>query len=313
MIGSAGGRAFLLVLGTGILWGTIGVGAKLIYRTTTLDAVSVTWLRALVAAVTCIVLAGPALRRGVSNATRRDLGLMTLLGVVLIGYQWCYLASIDRIGIAPATLISLCVPPVLVAVVSALFLGERMTPQLLASLAGAMIGTILLVGAPPSGSGERDGGVLMAGVLLGLGSAAGVAAHALGSRKIAGAHDALLPLAIGFPAGTLAFAPVALGRGFSLDQPLAGWLLVVYLGVVPSAIAYLMYQRGLRHLAASTATIITLVEPLTAAVLAWMLFGERLSPLGLLGGGLLLASIVALSRRPVVEQAVVVAAAGEGA
>lgn len=294
---SASGRAFLLVLTTGILWGTIGVGAKGVYQMTTLDAVSVTWLRALVAACACIALAGPTLWRGASGATRRDLALMAGLGVVLIVYQWCYLASIDRLGIAPATLIALCVPPVLVAAVSAIFLGETMTPRLLVSLLGALAGTALLVGAPVAGGDPRDGGALLAGVLLGLGSAAGVAGHALGSRTIAGHHDALLPLAIGFPAGTIAFAPVALGRGFSLDQPLIGWLLVLYLGVVPSAIAYLLYQRGLRHLPASTATIITLVEPLTAAVLAWMLFGERLGPLGLLGGGLLLASIVVLSRQ----------------
>jgi drug/metabolite transporter, DME family len=91
---------------------------------------------------------------------------------------------------------------------------------------------------------------------------------------------------------------VALGRGVSLDQPLLGWLLVVYLGVVPSALAYAMYQRGLRHLPASTATILTLAEPLTAAVLAWALFAEALTPVGLAGGGLLLASIVLLSRQP---------------
>jgi drug/metabolite transporter, DME family len=313
MTGSAANRAFLLVLGTGILWGTIGVGAKLVYQTTTLDAVSLTWLRALVAAGACLLLAAPGLRRGIVAASRRDLALMAGLGVVLIVYQWCYLAAIDRLGIAPATLIALCVPPALVALISTLFLGERMTPQLLVALLGSLAGTALLVGAPAAGGeGER---ALLAGVLLGLGSAAGVAAHALGSRKIAGSYDALLPLAIGFPVGAVAFAPVALGRGFSLDQPPVGWLLVLYLGVVPSALAYLMYQRGLRHLPASTATIITLVEPLTAAVLAWAMFDERLGMLGLIGGALLLASIVLLSRRPATPAsspaATAVAPAGE--
>ncbi|MFM9108350.1 MAG: DMT family transporter [Chloroflexota bacterium] len=312
MPGTASSRAFLLVLITGILWGTIGVGAKLIYETTTLDSVSVTWLRSLVAAAACIALAGPGLGRGIRAASRRDLALMAGLGVLLIVYQWCYLAAIDRLGIAPATLIALCVPPVLVAAVSVLFLGERMTPLLLACLLGALAGTALLVGAPAGGGEARDGDVLLAGVLFGLGSAVGVAAHALGSRRIAGAHDALLPLAIGFPAGTAIFAPAAFGHGFSWDQPAIGWALVIYLGVVPSALAYLLYQRGLRHLPASTATIITLVEPLTAAVLAWALFGERLGPAGLAGGGLLLASIVGLSRRAGDGQAAPAAAVALG-
>ncbi|MCA9864366.1 MAG: EamA family transporter, partial [Thermomicrobiales bacterium] len=141
-------------------------------------------------------------------------------------------------------------------------------------------------------------GGFLAGVLFALGSAAGIAAHALGSRRIAGRHDALLPLAVAFPAGAVAFAPIALSRGLSFDQPLTGWLLVIYLGVVPSALAYVMFQRGLRYLPASTASILTLAEPLTAAVLAWVLFSEALSPVGIAGGALLLASIVLLTRRP---------------
>ncbi len=288
-------RAFALVLGTGVIWGTIGIAAKVVFETTTLDAVSLNWLRTLVASVTCLAIAGPTLRAGLRRSSRRDLGLMVLLGIIIIVYQWCYLAAVDRIGVTTATLISLCVPPALVALVSALFLGESLSRLGVLALAGALVGTALLVGSPPV---VADGGVMLAGVLFALGCAAGVAAHALGSRRIAGRHDALLPLAIAFPAGAVAFAPFAIGHGFSLDQPMVGWVLVIYLGVVPSALAYVMYQRGLRHLPASTASILTLVEPLTAAVLAWALFSEALTPVGIAGGALLLASILLLTRRP---------------
>ncbi len=288
-------RAFALVLGTGVIWGTIGIAAKVVFETTTLDPISLNWLRTLVASATCLAIAGPTLRAGIRRSSRRDLGLMVLLGVIIIVYQWCYLAAVDRIGVTTATLISLCVPPALVALVSALFLGESLSRLGVLALTGALLGTAMLVGSPPV---VAEGGVMLAGVLFALGCAAGVAAHALGSRRIAGRHDALLPLAIAFPAGAVAFAPVAIGHGFSLDQPLIGWLLVVYLGVAPSALAYVMYQRGLRHLPASTASILTLVEPLTAAVLAWALFAEALTPVGIAGGALLLVSILLLTRRP---------------
>ncbi len=288
-------RAFGLVLGTGVIWGTIGVASKVVFETTTLDPVSLNWLRTLVASVTCLAIAGPTLRAGVRRSSRRDLGLMILLGIILIFYQWCYLAAVDRIGVATATLIALCVPPALVALVSALFLGETLSRMGLIALGGALVGTVMLVGSPTV---VADGGVMLAGVLFALGSAAGIAAHVLGSRRIAGRHDALLPLAIAFPTGAVVFAPIALGYGFSLDQPMVGWVLVLYLGVVPSALAYIMYQRGLRHLPASTASILTLVEPLTAAVLAWALFAEALSLMGIAGGALLLVSIVVLTRRP---------------
>lgn len=288
-------RAFALVLGTGVIWGTIGIAAKIVFETSTLDPASLNWLRTLVASATCLVIAGPTLREGIRRSSRGDLALMVLLGVIIIVYQWCYLAAVDRIGVTTATLISLCVPPALVAVVSALFLGEGLSRQGLAALAGALLGTALLVGSPAV---VAEGGVMLVGILFALGCAAGVAAHALGSRRIAGRHDALLPLAIAFPAGAVFFAPVAIGHGLSLDQPLIAWALVVYLGVVPSALAYVMYQRGLRHLPASTASILTLVEPLTAAVLAWALFAEALTPVGIAGGALLLASIMLLARQP---------------
>src|SRR6476469_4636888 len=119
-------RGFLLVLGAGLLWGTIGIAAKFIYQETSLDAVSVTWLRAAVAAPVCLALGWSALGRDLFRAPRRDLGLMALLGVIVIFYQWAYLAAIDRIGVTPATLIALCVPPALVALASTLVLGEAM-------------------------------------------------------------------------------------------------------------------------------------------------------------------------------------------
>ncbi|HEX5499890.1 MAG TPA: EamA family transporter [Thermomicrobiales bacterium] len=298
--GTARQRGLLLLLGTGLLWGTIGIAAKLIYRETTLDAVSVTWLRAAVAAPVCLALGWSALGRDLFRAPRRELALMALLGVILIFYQWAYLAAIDRIGVAPATLIALCVPPALVALASILFFGETMDGRLAVALTGALFGTALLVGRPEAGASEP--GATVAGVVLALASATGLAAHVLASRFLAGRHPTIRPLAIAFSVGVIVFAPVALGRGVAFAQPPVGWLLLVYLGVVPSALAYVMFQRGLRDVAATTASVLTLIEPLTAAILAWLLFGERLSPLGFVGGALLLGAILLLSRRTVGER-----------
>jgi DME family drug/metabolite transporter len=66
---------------------------------------------------------------------------------------------------------------------------------------------------------------------------------------------------------------------------------LLYLGLVPTALAYWLFLNGLRHTPATTASILTLAEPLTSTVLAALLFGERLAPLGLLGAALLLAAM----------------------
>jgi DME family drug/metabolite transporter len=286
-------RAFACLVGTGVIWGTIGVAAKLVYRHTDLDAVTVTWLRALIASPIYLVLAWRALGSDLFRATRRDRAIMVGLGVMLIVYQWLYLAAVDRLGVSAATLIALCVPPVLVAVASVALFGERLYERTIAALIGALVGTGLLVGWR-GGGGDR-GGSTAAGVLLAFGSAVGIACHVLGSRSIAGRHHTLRPLAIGFPAGVVVFAPLLAGHHLSLRQPTVGWLWLLYLGIVPSVVAYWLYQRGLQELPATTASIVTLLEPLIAAVLAWALFDERLGVLGGIGGLLLMGSIVVLS------------------
>jgi drug/metabolite transporter (DMT)-like permease len=96
---------------------------------------------------------------------------------------------------------------------------------------------------------------------------------------------------IGVPAGALAFAPLAAAQQPTLDLPVSAWLLLVYLAAGPSVLAYWFYQRALREVPATTAGIVILVEPFVAAILAWLIFDERLGPVGLAGGALLLASI----------------------
>jgi DME family drug/metabolite transporter len=292
-IGAPSGIAMLI--GTGVLWGTIGVASKAIADDGTLDAISISWLRSVIASPVCILAAWIALGPRLFQARRRDFRLMLGLGVVLIFYQWFYLAAIDRIGVSAATLISLCGAPVIVAVVSALVLHESLAGPVGLALVGAIAGTVLLIGRPDAASSSTT----LVGVLFAMACAAGIAGHVIGLRSIAHRVHPLQPLAIGFPVGAILFAPVALRRGVSFDQPTTSWLLLVYLGVVPSALAYVLYQRGLQEVTASMASIVTLLEPLIAAVLAWIFFDERLGFWGWIGGALLIGSIWILSRHAV--------------
>jgi len=82
-----------------------------------------------------------------------------------------------------------------------------------------------------------------------------------------------------------------------VDYSLTVWGLLLFLGVVPTALAYSLFLNGARSVPASVASIAALIDPVTAAVLAALLFGESLSLEGWVGAGLLLASIAWLSRR----------------
>jgi DME family drug/metabolite transporter len=91
---------------------------------------------------------------------------------------------------------------------------------------------------------------------------------------------ALLPLA------------VVLGGGLRLQPGLASIGLLAALGIDPTAVAYTLYFRGLRKAPASTAALLSLIEPLTAAVLAALVLGDRLSATGIAGAAMLLAAVV---------------------
>jgi len=84
--------------------------------------------------------------------------------------------------------------------------------------------------------------------------------------------------------------------GLKSSFPVQGWLLLLYLGAVPTALGYGLFVAGMKTTQATIAGIITLLEPVTAAVLAAILFGERLTALGIFGAVLLLGAILVLAR-----------------
>ena len=74
-----------------------------------------------------------------------------------------------------------------------------------------------------------------------------------------------------------------------------GAALALYLGLVPTALAYALFARGLRRLPAAEAATITLAEPLTAALLGAVVLGEALGPVALAGAALVLGGLLVLT------------------
>jgi DME family drug/metabolite transporter len=185
----------------------------------------------------------------------------------------------------------------MVALLSSVLLGERLTLRVLLALACALGGTVLLVGQPDESAMQQ---VSVGGVLLALGAGGSYAVLALCSRALAGNYHPLQPISIAFSLGALLLLPFALltGGGLVLNYPPQGWLLLLYLGLLPTVLGYLLFVWGLRTTTATVASIATLLEPLTSALLAWLIFREQLGPQGLQGAALLLVALSLLLWRP---------------
>ena len=289
----AGKGGILLVMLASTLWGTSGVASQLLGAQAQTTALSIGTLRLVVASPILLVAAGAMLGRKLWPASGRDLGYIALIGVCLALDQALYFMAIDFVGVTVATLVAICCSPLLVTLFTAL--RERRAPSrmMVSIIAVALAGTVMLV----TGS-SRTGGATspVVGVLCAVGAGCGYAGVLLLSRFLSGRYHPLQITALGFTIGAICLWVVSQMVGFVGTYPLNGWLIVLYLGAVPTALAYGIFVFGMRTTPAPLASVLVLLEPLTAALLSWLMFGERLSLTGLIGGALVLGAIYALSR-----------------
>jgi DME family drug/metabolite transporter len=212
----------------------------------------------------------------------------------MAAYQVTFFGGVERSTIINVTLITVCTAPVIVASLSPLILNERPTPATLGALACALAGTVLLVrsGGEISLSSEH-----WVGNLLALGAAASYASFVMISKRALAWLDSFLIIAATFLVATLLLAPIAVRDVLAAGLDLGDWLYVLWLGLGSAALAYTLYIQGLPYASATAASVATLMEPLTASILASIFFGERLGALGLVGAALLLAGMILLFRR----------------
>jgi DME family drug/metabolite transporter len=112
-------------------------------------------------------------------------------------------------------------------------------------------------------------------------------------RPVAGLDD-LAVTGFGFTVGGLLLMPLAwlAAGGITFRPGLAAIGLLVALGTGPTAVAYTLYFRGLRTVAASTAARLALLEPLTGAILAALILGDRLGATGIAGAAILATAVI---------------------
>jgi DME family drug/metabolite transporter len=285
---------FWLVTGAAILWGTIGVATKAIYNNDSTTTLFLNLARMLIATPVLLVACWRAIGRETFSIPRRDFLIMVLSGALLAISQSAYFAAIRDAGVTIATLLTISIAPLVVACLSVLLKFETLTVRIVIALISAVIGGVLLVGLQsPEGTQVN----LLHGTLFSVISAVGYAGMIICGRFLAADYPPVQVTAITFGAGTLLLLLLNLTSGIVAVHSNESWLLVLYLGLVPTAFAYWLFQKGLRSVSATAASIISMLEPLVAAVLAWVLFDETLGATGIFGAVLLLLSIFLLSEK----------------
>ncbi len=284
---SARAGLFLVMLAS-VLWGTGNVFAKSLYAVAETNAFSVAFLRMGISIPALLLVCWLSLGQRMWVFRAQDLPLMLGTGTLVALYQVSFYASLPRIAVSIATVLALCSAPVIVAVLSLLITRERPTKPTLLALLCALLGTVLLVNLQADDI-QTDllgaGLALLAGFLYALNI---LVSRSLGAR--AQAHPLQTAL-VGFAFGAVILFVIALNAGLVLTYPVTGWLRLAYLGLVPTAIGYGIYYWGMRTTTAAAASIATLLEPLTSALIAVIWLNEPLSPQALIGAALLMTAM----------------------
>ncbi|UQX00142.1 DMT family transporter [Streptomyces sp. RerS4] len=290
------GRSLLYLVVAGAAWGTAGAAASLLFSSSGLGPLALTFWRCaggLVVLLAVLAVRRPSAVRRAAAVRRPSAPSLLGTGLLFTLFQAAYFGAVRETGLTVATVVTLGAGPVLIALGGRYWMRERPGRGGVAAVGGALAGLAVLV----LGGGEAE--VRPLGVGWALLSAAGYAgmtlrARWLGRRGEGG--DPLVTTAWSTGVGTVCLLPLALVEGLlpHLEEP--GWVLglLVYVAVVPTALAYALYFTGAASVRAATVSVIMLIEPVSAAVIAVGLLGERLTGAVALGTVLLLSAVGAL-------------------
>jgi DME family drug/metabolite transporter len=297
--GSHARLGLLQVSLAGILWGTGGLGVQIIREHEPMSVLTISaWRMGLAALVLIAAVAVMRQARDVTRLLRDRPGPAVLAGVATGAYQALYFGSVVTVGVTVATVVSLGLAPVLVTSVECV--RERRLPSGRATgvLLLALTGLVLVsTSAGHGATGPRP----LLGVVLAVLSGTTYAVTTMLAERIAATTTPLALTTVATGAGAVALLPLGLwgARG---DAPLVtsdpvAVLTLLYLGVFTMALAYGLLYAGLRTTSGSAAVVASLLEPVTAAIVAAIILDERLGVLGVVGTLFILAAVVGLDRR----------------
>ncbi|WP_456267466.1 DMT family transporter [Kushneria sp. AK178] len=281
------------VLLAAVLWGTTGTAATFAPG---VSAVAIGAVAMGLGGLLQALVAAPRIRRAGSPLRARWPWLLSGAVAVAI-YPLAFYGSMRLAGVTIGTVVSIGSAPLLSALIESRFEGLTLGARWKIGAALGLVGMALLCLAE---TGEHAGvgstTQVLQGVAMGLVAGLTYAFYSWSARHLMqGGIPARAAMGATFGLGGLLLMPVLLVTGAPLVASINNAAVGLYMALVPMFVGYLGFGYGLARVPASTATTITLFEPVVAALLAVVIVGERLPPLGWAGIVLVIACLICLT------------------
>lgn len=215
------------------------------------------------------------------------------LGLALAFVNLAYYLAIDRLAVAVAIVLQYSAPALVV--IWGAFVARRRPPRsVVIALIGAMAGIVLVSEVLAGDLGKVDA----FGIVMGLASAVLFASYTLLSEPAAAAYGPVGAILRAFSIASLVWLVVQLPRGWPADlfEP-ANIVPVFFVGIGTTMTPFLLYVWGVSRVRAERASIAATLEPVLASLFAWLWLGQSLTPMQVVGGALVIVSVVSLQTR----------------
>lgn len=224
-----------------------------------------------------------------SRASTAPLIVLGALGV--LAYQPLFFLGTRENGVAIGTVVALGSAPIATGIVDAVRLRRAPSARWMLATAVALAGVVLVSGVTGGAVALSPGGLL--------GSVGAGVSYALytvcGKALIDRGWDSTRVMGTVFGVSALASVPILVLSGTQWLLTPNGFALALWLGVVTTAIAYLLFGWGLARLSAVTVSTLTLAEPLAATLLGLLVLHEQLTPVSTLGLALIAVGLAVVS------------------
>lgn len=215
--------------------------------------------------------------------------LAQLIGMGALGYvagAYLYLTAINYASTGLVALL-LYLYPLFVTILSVVVLKEKITPVKLIALILALIGTAFTVG-PAGGQ--------LTGILMAIAGAIVYSIYIIVGTDVMKHVSAVQSSTVIFASAGTVYGLLTLFNGVHLPASNLGWFAMLGIIVICTIIPVVTFLAGLERIGPTNAAMLSVLEPVVTVLLAAWLFGEKLMPISMVGGGLILTAVILLTR-----------------